>query len=340
MNYIDIDCGPEGKCPDHVIKARNFPSFRGDFETAWNKVSSNIGSKLTNSDACMAILNRHCGNKPHLSAATSVSQRKKNLICTAAYYIHVLSKENHQKAEEMKKMVVDTLVKENLFKELSIEELSNMIVAKIESPIKNKSYDMFVWDFKDNIGSMIAATFFLEVSAITYRVTKLGTLMTWSDTYPLVSEFLKALLTKLNREDQVEVDPNDLMMTLSFKDYIDSKSLNSSSITCPGSLDHRQSNSCVPERTAYNLGSIRTRIQIMKDGMYHPHALEIDSRLEKFSGNLSDGSYPLVAPAYLNEDIVGFKLVGPDSFSDQKKPYRHHLIPDPLIPFCKINDAW
>ena len=351
LNFIDIDCGPDGRCPDHATKARSFPSFRSIFEAAWNKTTTNIRSKITDIgdvNDVREVLVQRCGNKTWPGAGQSSSHTKKALICKAAFFIHLLSKENPKKAEETEKILIKNLFDQSLFKELSQAELNNSIVSRIESLVGDRNVEMFAWDFENVAATKMAAKFFFELSAITYRVTKLGTLMAWSDSYHLVTDFFDTIMGRLEGAGQAEVSPNDLMKALSPESYNDAPvqeieqawQLDSKSNRCVSLPEQDHRNSCCRDNTACYQGSIRTVMRIMKDGMFHPHALEIDTRLENFSGNMSDGSYPLLPTSYLTEDLIGFKLIGPDSFLDKEKPHRHFLTPDPLIPFCKINDEW
>ena len=77
----------------------------------------------------------------------------------------------------------------------------------------------------------------------------------------------------------------------------------------------------------------------MKESMYHPHFLDLDSRMYSFNGNVSE-SFILKPPSYITEELMGYKLIGPDSFKDQTKPQRHFFTPEPVIPFCKVNYKW
>ena len=347
LNFIDVDCGPEGHCPDHVIKARSFQSFRMIFEAAWNKTLAKIRKNLDVSDIVDVkdFLVRSCGNK---TWSNGKKLMQKILICKATFFFNILSNENQHKAEEIENVLIKNLFDKSLFKGLSESELNGLIVSKIESLVKNESLEMFDWDFRNVTATKMAAKLFFELSAITYRVTKLGTLMVWSDSYHLVEDFFKTLLGKMDNYVQAEVGPNDLTAALSpeFFNDLPKKEINrvgeldSNSKLCRDLPKHDQRSSCCLDSTTCLQGSIRTLMRVMREGMFHPHALEIDSRLENFTGNLSDGSYPRLPPSYLTEDLIGFKLIGPDSFKDQKKPHRHFLTPDPLIPFCKINDAW
>ena len=52
----------------------------------------------------------------------------------------------------------------------------------------------------------------------------------------------------------------------------------------------------------------------MKEAVYHPHAIDLDNRLVDFSGNFNDKSYRVGPPAYLSEELLGYKLIGPDTF--------------------------
>ena len=77
----------------------------------------------------------------------------------------------------------------------------------------------------------------------------------------------------------------------------------------------------------------------MKESLYHPHFLDLDSRMKSFDGNVPK-SFISTPPSYMTEEILGFKLIGPESFRDQTYPRIHFFTPEPFIPFCKINDDW
>jgi len=349
LNYIDIDCGPVGQCPDHATRARSFPSFRAIFEAAWKKTTSRIEAKIAGDDDVDVgdFLVKRCSNKTWPTAYRPERPDKKGLICQASFFIHLLSKDDFQKAEDLKRALLKNLFDQSLFKEVSLKELNGSVVYELESSLKNGSYEMFDWNLKDRTAIKMAAKFYFELSAITYRVTKLGTLMVWSDSYHHVADFFKTILGKLDGDVQSGFGPDDLMKVLSPKSFTDLrpeeiervKILDSNSSLCRGVPEEDQHN-CCQDNTTCGQVSIKTVMRIMKDGMFHPHALEIDSRLENFTGTMSDGSYPLQPPSYLTEDLIGFKLIGPDSFKDQKLRHRHFLTPEPLIPFCKISDAW
>ena len=55
----------------------------------------------------------------------------------------------------------------------------------------------------------------------------------------------------------------------------------------------------------------------MKEATRHPHILDLDERLKTFSGDMSDGSYPLRPPSYFTDELIGYKLIGSQSFKDQ-----------------------
>ena len=96
---------------------------------------------------------------------------------------------------------------------------------------------------------------------------------------------------------------------------------------------------CCCDYTACDYGSIRSILQVMKESLYHPHLLDLDSRMTSFNGNVLE-SFISKPPLYITEELMGFKLIGPDSFKDQTYSQRHFFTPEPFIPFCKINDDW
>ncbi len=96
---------------------------------------------------------------------------------------------------------------------------------------------------------------------------------------------------------------------------------------------------CCCDNTACNYGPLRSIFRVMKETMYHPHFLDLDSRMYSFNGNISE-SFISKPPSYITEELMGYKLIGPDSFKDQANPQRHFFTPEPFIPFCKINHKW
>ena len=44
LNYIDIDCGPNGNCPEHAAQARK--DFKPIFIAAWDRALTKIGSGI------------------------------------------------------------------------------------------------------------------------------------------------------------------------------------------------------------------------------------------------------------------------------------------------------
>jgi len=105
----------------------------------------------------------------------------------------------------------------------------------------------------------------------------------------------------------------------------------------PLNVDSKPKCCCDNSPCAYGL--IRSIFQVMKEALYHPHFLDLDSRMKSFDGDIIK-SFNSKPPFHMSEDILGFKLIGPDSFKDQTYSHRHFFTPEPLIPFCKINDGW
>ena len=46
----------------------------------------------------------------------------------------------------------------------------------------------------------------------------------------------------------------------------------------------------------------------MKESLYHPHFLDLDSRMKSFDGNVPK-SFISTPPSYMTEEILGFKLI-------------------------------
>ena len=97
---------------------------------------------------------------------------------------------------------------------------------------------------------------------------------------------------------------------------------------------------CCCDNTACQPWTLRSIFQVMKEAVYHPHAIDLDKRLADFSGNFNDKSYRVGPPAYLSEELLGYKLIGPDTFKGLSNAKLNYLTPEPIIPFCKINDQW
>jgi len=104
-------------------------------------------------------------------------------------------------------------------------------------------------------------------------------------------------------------------------------------------LNFKSNSKCCDTAIACDYGSIKSIFQVMKESMYHPHFLDLDSRMKSFDGDVLK-SFNSKPPLYMTEEILGFKLIGPDSFKDQNYSQRHFFTPEPFIPFCKINDDW
>ena len=64
----------------------------------------------------------------------------------------------------------------------------------------------------------------------------------------------------------------------------------------------------------------------MKEATRHPHFVDIDQKLKNFSGNILDGSYPLRPASYFTEDLIGYKLIGSQSFKDQVTKLTYMLL--------------
>jgi hypothetical protein len=96
---------------------------------------------------------------------------------------------------------------------------------------------------------------------------------------------------------------------------------------------------CCCDNSSCSYGSMRSIFQVLKESMYHPHFLDLDSRMKSFDGNVIK-SFTSKPPLHMTEEILGFKLIGPDSFKDQTYSQRHFYTPEPFVPFCKINDDW
>ncbi len=114
---------------------------------------------------------------------------------------------------------------------------------------------------------------------------------------------------------------------------------NDSSLNICSDLVLNTKSNCCCDHTACNYGNLKGIFQVMKESMYHPHFLDLDSRMYSFEGNVSESliSQP---PSYITKDLMGHKLIGTDNFQDQTKPQRHFFTPEPFIPFCKINEKW
>ena len=56
LNYIDIDCGPNGDCPEHAETART--DFRPIFIAGWERALSKIGPRFNSN--ILNYLNKKC----------------------------------------------------------------------------------------------------------------------------------------------------------------------------------------------------------------------------------------------------------------------------------------
>ena len=57
--------------------------------------------------------------------------------------------------------------------------------------------------------------------------------------------------------------------------------------------------------------------KVLSEAAPHAHIINLDERMKTFAGNLSADLAMRNPPAFLNEDIVGYKVIDEQSFSDQ-----------------------
>jgi len=225
LNYIDIDCGPNGDCSDPVLKARK--AFKGIFEAALIK-ARNITlnkDKSLKTEEKIKILSKKC-------SGTFDNTEKMNVICQASYFLFILGHENNPAnfINEIEQNITRNLLETNFFKEMSSTRIKTQIVDKffnytslnqfrepIKSSIANKTnQNQFNWTCSvTTCNESISSSFKLHntLALLTSRVTKLGTLMVWSDSYKEVSAYLKEIYSKLGKGTS-RIDVMDLAMAL------------------------------------------------------------------------------------------------------------------------------
>ena len=222
LNYIDIDCGPNGECSESVSKSRK--AFKGIFDAAWIKARNITDSKVNSTEGKRTILSQKC-------SGTFDDAIKTNVICQAAYFLFILGQENNT-TKEIEQNITKYLLESNFFKEMNSTSIRTQIVDKflnytalkqIKSQFENKT--KFNWTCSvstskcdESVSSSYKLHFMLTL--LTSRVTKLGTLMVWSDSYKEVSAYLKQIYSKLGKGTS-DIDVIDLAMAFTPEGFTD-----------------------------------------------------------------------------------------------------------------------
>lgn len=215
MNFIDIDCGPLGNCSTEIAKARK--NFTGLFQAGWNRVNDNLEkSNKTDTEITMS-LKKLC---PDDLMNQLTTDNIKALLCLSTYFLFKMGLENKEKAINISNNITNELIKTNFFKKMHLNDFKNKITLKIENETNITELGhqniKINWTCNVNCQSILNLSykFFYKISALTSRVTKLGTLLVWSDSYNQAREFLKSVYNKIsNQTTNVELD--NLVLALS-----------------------------------------------------------------------------------------------------------------------------
>ena len=200
LNFIDIDCGPLGNCTDDITKTRN--DFRGVFEAGWNKINKNL-EKIDNMTAAEIAqsLKKRC------PGGFSYQQNSKNTnLCQSTFLLFKLGHENTDKSLFIHRNITNGLLNTNLFKEMSLIDFENKITLRLLKEVSNFTKLEAIkinWNCTAPNCTLILASsykFFYKISALTSRVTKLGTLLTWSNSYDQAADHLKTVYDKMSME--------------------------------------------------------------------------------------------------------------------------------------------
>ena len=130
LNYIDIDCGPIGECPDHVLTSRR--DFKTIFERAWTKTVGNLQRKTFSAEKMKEKIEQKCFKEGTMS-------KKSYLICKSTFLLFTLANGNLQKSQNLAETILQNLTKVNLFKEIRPKELNEIVVSRIEKEINFSS---------------------------------------------------------------------------------------------------------------------------------------------------------------------------------------------------------
>jgi hypothetical protein len=272
------------------LKARE--DFKAVFNAAWTKTVDNIENKTFPAEKMGASMNKAC-DKSMTNTSNSY------LTCKAAFLIFTLANENLKKSQNLSETLLQHLTQVNLFKGIKPTQMKENIISRILREINlSANFVEFNWtcaDIKCNESYKLSFQFFFKLSAITSRVTKLGTLMVWSNSYPSVSDFLKNVINKIAKT-KTELGPNEIVGAFSPEGFTDLTKENvdkyelfdqTTKFCWPNASANdqvcKQTNStlkpsCCCDNTACNYGTLKSIFLIMKEAMFHPHFLDVDER--------------------------------------------------------------
>jgi len=212
LNFIDIDCGPMGNCSAEIIQTRK--NFTGLFDAGWKKITERLNkTNKTDTEITKSLQNLCPENfkyQDNLKNAT---------ICLSTFLIYKMGLENEYKANIISTNITNELIKSNLFKEIPLDDFRKKItlmLLKETNIYTNLAEIKMNWTCNiQNCQSVldISYKFFYKTSTLTSRVTKLGTLLVWSNAYSQAGDYLKAVYDKMsNQTTNVQLD--DLVLTL------------------------------------------------------------------------------------------------------------------------------
>jgi len=213
LNFIDIDCGPMGNCSAEIIQTRK--NFTGVFDAGWKKITKKLNkTNKTDTEITKSLLKLCPENfkyQDNLKNAT---------ICLSTFILYKIGLENEYKANIMSTNITNELINSNLFKEMRLNDFKNQIALRLlnETNISTNLADIKMnWTCTiQNCQSILDITykFFYKISALTSRVTKLGTLLVWSDAYNQAGPYLKTVFDKMsNQTTNVQLDELVLALT-------------------------------------------------------------------------------------------------------------------------------
>ncbi len=202
-----------GNCTYDIAKTRN--DFKDVLETGWNKLNKNlekIDTKTTTE--IIESLKKRCPE------ALSYLQNNKNTnLCQSTFLLFKLGHENINKSQFINENITNNLLKTNLFKEIPLIDFKNQITFRLLKELNNSTNleKMKIdWNCTASNCKLILALsfkFFSKMSALTSRVTKLGTLLLWSNSYDQAADYLKTIYDKMAMKT-TNVALNELVLAL------------------------------------------------------------------------------------------------------------------------------
>ena len=215
LNFIDIDCGPLGNCSAEITQTRK--NFTGLFEAGWNKIIERLKRTNKTETVITKSLKKLCPENFEYP-----NNIKNTTLCLSTFLLYKLGLENADKANIISTNITNELIKSNLFKEMTLNDIKDQITLKVLEET-NISTNTNLTDIKinwtcsvQNCQSILDLSykFFYKIFALTSRVTKLGTLMIWSDSYIQARGLLTNVYTKMNNKTtNVELDNLVLALT-------------------------------------------------------------------------------------------------------------------------------